>query len=185
MNAAPVVPVDIETSMTPAEGVKLAGLADGDVVLELGAWQGFSTVCLAQNAEFVLSVDWHQGDAHAGYGSTLVPYLQNLQRFGLLAGERVAVHVGRFEHLCSLLADQSFDGVFVDGLHDYASVRRDADQAKRLARDWVAFHDYGVEAVNADGLAFGVAKAVTEVFGEPTEIVDTLAIVRVRDAGQE
>lgn len=179
MTVKAVIPTDVPTSMSEAEGEKLAELAEGDVVLELGAWQGFSTVCLAQSAEFVLSVDWHQGDEHAGHGSTLVPYLQNLQRYGLIGADRVAVHIGRFEHICSLLADRTFDGVFVDGLHDYASVRRDADQAKRLAREWVAFHDYGVEASSAGGLGFGVERAVGEVFGEPTEIVDTLAIIRL------
>lgn len=174
-----VIPTDVPTSMTTVEGAKLSELAVDKVVLELGAWQGFSTICMAQNAEFLLSVDWHQGDEHAGHGSTLVPYLQNLQRYGLIGTDRLSVHVGRFEHICSLLADQSFDGVFVDGLHDYGSVRRDADQAKRLAREWVAFHDFGVEASSAGGLGFGVEKAVTEVFGEPAEIVDTLAIVRL------
>ncbi len=125
-----------------------------------------------------VAVVWHQGDDHAGHGNTLVPYLQNLQRYGLLDSGQLAVHVGRFEHICALLRDDSFDGVFVDGLHDYASVRRDADEAKRIAREWVAFHDYGVEASNAGGLEFGVAQAVDEVFGEPGEVVDTLAIVR-------
>jgi hypothetical protein len=176
-----VIPTDVPTSMTEAEGLKLAELAEGKLVLELGAWQGFSTICLAQAAEVVHSVDWHGGDAHAGYGSTLVPYLQNLQRYGLLgAGSRLATHIGRFETICPVFADQSFHGVFVDGAHDYESVLADGKQALRLTNEWIAFHDYGVHLSDQGGeLPFGVTEAVTELFGSPHELVDTLAIVRL------
>jgi hypothetical protein len=174
-----VLPTDVPTSMTLDEGAKLAELARGQSVLELGAWQGFSTICLAQTATVCHSVDWHGGDENAGFSDTLVPYLRNLQRYGMLRSERVVVHIGRFHAVCDAFRDGRFDGVFVDGAHDYKSVIEDGKMAWRLARKWIAFHDYGVDGSDAGGPRFAVAEAVAELFGSPSELVDTLAVVRL------
>lgn len=170
---------EIPTSMTESEGEALARLAEDKTVLELGAWQGYSTVCMAQTARALFSADWHLGDEHAGEGSTLVPYLQNLQRYDLL--RHVTVIVGRFEDLYPTLADDSFDCVFVDGQHDYESVRLDATQALRVCRPGgtVAFHDYGVQASSEGGGDFGVTRLLHEFWpARDFDLVDTLAIVR-------
>ena len=55
-------PADIATSMSEMELDKLADLAQGKRVLEIGARVGASTVAMARVAESVHSVDWHQGD---------------------------------------------------------------------------------------------------------------------------
>lgn len=177
MTPAVVLP-DIPTSMSENEGLALARLADNKIVLELGAWQGYSTVCIAQTAAVTHSVDWHRGDAHAGQGSTLIPYLQHLQRYGLLA--HVNVHIGRFETVLPALQDAYFDVVFLDGQHDYDSVKADAEQAVRVAKPGavLAFHDYGIGMSDRSGLKFGVNEAVDELF-TVGEVVDTLAIVRL------
>jgi predicted O-methyltransferase YrrM len=176
MQAGFLFPRDIQSSLTEEEGKKLAELAKGRVVLELGAWLGRSTVCLGQTAKTVVSIDWHQGDAHAaraGRASTLPGYLRSLERYGL--SDRVVTVVSRFEEVLPFLADDSFDLVFLDGFHSYEQVSADIQSLRRLVRPggWFAFHDYGVAR-------FGVTRAVDEAFGRPLDVVGTLAVVRER-----
>lgn len=174
-----VFPEDIESSLTEAEGRTLAELANGKIVLELGAWLGRSTVCLAQTAARLYSVDWHRGDEHAGLAPTLAPYLRNLNRYGLF--DRVIPIIGRFEDVLPALGYAHFDGVFLDGFHTYEAVLSDADQARRLVAPggWMAFHDYGVQASSFSNEPFGVTDAVNEMFGTAVTVVDTLAFVEV------
>ena len=172
-----VLPADVPTSMSAKEGRKLSEIAEGRTVLELGAWQGYSTIILAQVAHETHSVDWHHGDPHAGEGSTLGSYLRNLQRYGLLTD--VVTHIGRFEHVLPAMRNHYFDVVFIDGQHDYESVRSDTEQALRLVKTGgtLAFHDYGVQASSEGGGAFGVTRVVDELPWPLVDLVDSLAIV--------
>src|SRR5215831_1872750 len=144
------IPDDIPSAVTGEEAAKLASLASGGDVLELGAQYGFSTVILAQAARRVTSVDWRQGDAsiEAMGGEcedTWEPYLANLIRYGVRS--KVDAMRGRFADVLPALAKQGalFDGVFLDAQHDTASVEADLALALPLVRPggWVAFHDYG------------------------------------------
>jgi hypothetical protein len=123
-----------------------------------------------------VSVDWHRGDEHAGPGRTLLGYTQSLDRYGL--ADRVITVVARFEDVLPLLADQSFDLVFLDGAHGYEQVTRDIAAVRHAlkADGALAFHDYGVEASPVGRGRFGVTQALLEAFGEPDRVVDTLAI---------
>jgi Methyltransferase domain/Glycosyl transferases group 1 len=159
------IPDDIPSAVTGEEAAKLASLASGGDVLELGAQYGFSTVILAQAARRVTSVDWHRGDASiAAMGGecadTWEAYLGNLARYGV-AG-KVDARRGRFADVLPALAKAGvlFDGVFLDAQHDTASVEADLALALPLVRPggWVAFHDYGrSEATGHPG--FGVSEA--------------------------
>src|SRR5258706_8640351 len=163
--ASIVVPDDIPTAITADEAAKLATLAAGKDVLELGAWHGFSTVILAQAARRVTSVDWHQGDVHAGEGDTWDGYRANLTRYGVTG--KVDGRRGRFSDVLPALAKQGalFDGCFLDAQHDSASVAADLALALPLIRPggFIAFHDYGrSEATGHPG--FGVTP-VADRFG--------------------
>jgi predicted O-methyltransferase YrrM len=175
-NPTIIIPVDVESSLTHDECVALAELADGKTTLELGAWRGRSTICMAQTARRLVSVDWHYGDAHAGYLPTLGEYWANLHRYGL--AKRVITIIGRFEQALPLLAEDTFELVFLDGFHSYEQVKADIELLKPLAhRDaTVAFHDYMVAGSSRGGPGFGVTHAVEETFGSPSRVVDTLAI---------
>src|SRR5215831_6278853 len=151
------IPDDIPTAVTGEEAAKLASLASGGDVLELGAQWGFSTVILAQAARRVTSVDWHQGDASIVAVSgeedcpdTWEPYLANLIRYGVRS--KVDAMRGRFADVLPNLARRGalFDGVFLDAQHDTASVEADLALALPLVRPggWVAFHDYGRSDAN-------------------------------------
>jgi predicted O-methyltransferase YrrM len=135
----------IQSAVTAEEARALASLARGRTVLELGAQFGYSTVVLASVADLVISVDWHQGDPHAGEWDTWDIFNANLARYGVQ--DRVQAVVGRFEDVLPRMeaAGDQFDGAFLDGSHDEASVARDLSLVLPLIRTggFVAFHDYG------------------------------------------
>ena len=164
------LPDDIPSAVTAEEAAKLASLASGGDVLELGAQYGFSTVVLAQAARRVTSVDWHQGDESitamgGGSGDTWEAYRANLRRYGVAS--KVDARRGRFEDVLPALARQGtlFDGCFLDAQHDAAAVQADLDLVLPLLRPgaWIAFHDYGrSDATGHPG--FGVT-GVADAFG--------------------
>jgi len=142
-------------------------------VLECGAFFGYSTVVLASVADHVHSVDWHHGDKDAGPYETLQDYMANLSRYGI--ADRVTAHVGRFEDVLPMLRAHSFDGCFLDGQHDRASVDRDLELVRRLMRrpSWIAVHDYGLFDVQPAVDAF-IRDSGYRVEG----VTDTLAVLR-------
>jgi GT2 family glycosyltransferase/predicted O-methyltransferase YrrM len=156
-----VIIPDIPSAVTREEATALAALAAGCKVLELGAYQGFTTVVLASVAEHVWSVDWHKGDEHSGTYDSEAAYRANLAVHGV-AG-RVTACCGRFEDEVPRLAAAGViaDGAFIDGQHDEASVRADLALALTVVRPggWIAWHDYGRgEATGHPGFAVtGVA----------------------------
>lgn len=160
---------DILSAVTQAECGRLAELAAGGIVLEMGAHLGRSTVALASTALRVHSIDWHRGDGHAGYNNTLQEFIRNLDRYGLR--DKVVAHVGRFEDVIPVFRARQFDLIFLDGFHEEAQVLVDFDQAKGALRAGgaFAFHDYGSPT-------FGVTAAVDRL-GLPIERTDNLAVI--------
>ena len=150
----------IPSAVTVNESVALADLAQGKVVLEMGAWLGYSTILLASVAERVTSVDWHKGDDHAGNMDTYAQFLENLAWYGV--SDRVEVVRGRFEDALPRMAAEGrlFDGCFLDAHHAEESVTRDIGLALPVLKQgaFFAFHDYGRnEATGYPG--FGVTEA--------------------------
>lgn len=141
----PIYPGDIITAVTGDEAAELARLAAGKMVLELGAYHGYSTVVLASVANQVYSVDWHLGDDHAGLGDSWNIFNDSLRKYGV--ADRVVVCHGRFENEVPRLAAAGVqvDGAFIDGMHDEPSASRDLALALTLVRPggFIAFHDYG------------------------------------------
>lgn len=128
--------------LSDQEARELQSLAAGKTVLELGAWKGRSTVALAAVAEYVVSVDRHQGIVEMGDEDSLPDYLDAVRGLG-----NVAIVVADFDRMVPLLAD--FDVVYVDGNHDDVSAERDARMALMHLSDGgvVAFHDWDIETV--------------------------------------
>ena len=155
------------------EAEKLADLAQGKMVLEVGACLGCSTIALASTAEYVVSVDWHRGDTQTvGWGFTAHKYLDNLIQYHVL--DKVSAVVADCTKVGPLLADESFDMAFIDGDHRYDAVCRNIELflPKVKPGGVIAFHDYGM------GSCFE-KQAIDERWGGPDELVDFLAIVNV------
>ena len=140
-------PTEIPSGVSAVEADVLAELARDALVLECGSWYGFSTVVMGRTARRLYAVDWHHGDAHAGERDTLHDYMLNLARYGLT--DTVQTVIGRFETVLEAFRPDYFDGAFLDGMHDAASVARDLGLvAPFVARSgcWFAIHDYIVPA---------------------------------------
>lgn len=150
--------------LTEAEGRKLAELAAGRTALELGAFKGLSTSYLT-TASLLVSVDWHHGDDDAGHGDSLPDYLATARPL-----VNVVPVIARFDQIVPLLRPM-FDLVFVDGAHDYDSVKADIVLARSVVKPdgILACHDY-------DTSFDGCTKAQLELLGPPREIVDSLAV---------
>lgn len=150
---------DIESGVTQKEAAKLAELATGKTVLEVGSWLGRSAVAIASTAKILHAVDWHRGDPHASHRETLSEFVSNLQRYKVR--DKVVIHVGRNEDVLPLMANASFEFVFLDSFHERTAVEKDIALARRLVKPGgsMAFHDYG-QNISAAGIPFGVTEAV-------------------------
>lgn len=160
-------PKEIPGWLTEAEAQTLARLAEDKEVLEIGSYQGKSTVAMGQTARSISSIDWHKGDAQTGPTDTLEAFRHSLARYGLV--EKVKVYVGKTDEIAPTLPSGAFDMGFIDGAHDEKSVRIDSEAVKRLVRPGgvVAMHDYAMPSVRT---------VATEFFGrQPAGTVDDLA----------
>jgi predicted O-methyltransferase YrrM len=124
-------PESVPGWLTQAEGKLLWELAADQVVLELGTACGRSTICSAQRARRVVSVDRRPQTEAAEW----------LRRYGLL--ERVTF---RHDDVASLRDefDERFTLAFIDTEHDAESVARDIEFALKVLEpvSVIAFHDY-------------------------------------------
>jgi predicted O-methyltransferase YrrM len=161
----------IPTSLTSAERDELERLAVDATVLEVGSQYGSSTITMARTARIVYAVDHHRGGPISGEWDTLGDFIAEIDRHG--ARDRVVPLVGRSDQLVDVLAPSRFDFVFVDsGKESVDEVRAQTLEARQLVRRGgvIAFHDYGRFAV--------IDEALRAELGEPTRVVDTLAVFK-------
>lgn len=125
--------------LTKIEGDALREMAEGCEVLEIGTYCGRSTICLAQSAESVVSIDPHDGRGTSKPRYTLEECRDNLTRYGVL--DKVTLLLERPSSI------EPIDLAFIDGAHDRENVEADLEYAKQhLRKDGlIAFHDYGQE----------------------------------------
>lgn len=149
-NAEPwTFPADVDGWLTEAEGRELAALAAGQDVLEIGAYCGLSTICMAQTAKTVTVIDPMDGRATQKPRNTEEEFWANARRYGvadkirILRGttlERMYDQAERRAHI----PDGSIGFAFIDGDHSYRSVIVDHLHARSVLKTGglVAFHDY-------------------------------------------
>jgi SAM-dependent methyltransferase len=166
---------DIDGWLRPAEGAKLAELAAGKRVLEIGSYFGLSTVCLARTAAHVTAIDPHDGRGTHVPQSTIGRMKLNLARYGVSAKVQIRQATAAEAH-ASMNGD-AFDLIFIDGAHDRESVAADIDIARqRLAPGGlIAFHDYRSDA---DPGATAAIDDLLQSGGELVSLVESLAVVR-------
>lgn len=182
-------PGDVPGWLLESEGRALASLAAGKQVLEIGSYCGRSTICMAQTARGVYAVDTFDSRATGEVHETYQAFVANLNRYGL--SDRVAAHRGLAADVVPGLATVGgFDLAFIDGAHDYASVRQDADLARSVLKPdgLLAFHDYRTAPGAVDGRWDpGVTRCVDELVGAGAENVGcygTVAVLSVRRLGR-
>jgi predicted O-methyltransferase YrrM len=156
----------ISTSLTAAESDRLAELAAGRDVLEIGSAYGFSACVMAlAGAKHVTAVDPH---TWLGSHEAMV---SNLDK----AGVAESVTIVRDASPAALAGLGPFGLVFVDGDHSAEAVAADVAAARAALDDGgvLAVHDYG-----EDCCCPGVRQALDILFpAGPDELTDTLFVV--------
>lgn len=163
-------PRDIEGWLHPDEAAKLAELAAGKRVIEVGSYCGLSTVCMARTAEHVAAVDYFDGRATPVPADTLAAFRRNIARHGV--AEKVETY-----HPDAVVKPPKYDLLFIDGAHDAESVAEDIDKYLPYLKSGglVAFHDYNQPAHP------GVTRVVdrfVESGGEMISVTEHLAVVK-------
>ena len=95
---------------------------------EIGTFRGVSTALLAHYADRVITLD--------------VKYFEEAMYLWAYAGvmEKIEYIVITDENKKEVISNIDFDFVFIDGHHDYESVKKDFELTKKCGR--VLFHDY-------------------------------------------
>jgi predicted O-methyltransferase YrrM len=165
--------------MTEAELLWLAEQASRRwLIAEIGSFHGRSTRALADNCiGTVIAVDpWYSGrekDAEIGRSFGIAPeppfpaFLRNM------ADSPCTVIPYRLDSLKAAqnLRNLRFDMVFIDGDHEYESVKEDILAWRPLLREGglLCGHDYGHPDYHA-----GVTAVVNELFGQPSRGPDLI-----------
>lgn len=147
-------------------------------VLELGPYEGLSTCNISLTAKGIVTVDAFDGRGTPDPKDTYQLLVDNLQK---IEGRcPVQIHKGTFAEVLPRL-DRQFDLIFIDGAHDYDSVKSDIELAAPLLREGgcLIFHDYATEFP-------GVVQAIDElVQAGATPVAQDTTLVMVRlDAHQ-
>lgn len=139
--------------LTKTEGFFLYNVAkkikSGNVIVEVGSWKGKSTICLGSGAKGknqikIFSIDPHIGSSEHqkmfGHVDTFEEFTQNISKAG------IAEYVEPIRNTSENAAknfNQKIEFVFIDGAHDYNSVKLDFNLwfPKVMSGGFLAFHD--------------------------------------------
>ena len=158
----------ISTSLSEDEAAKLAELAAGKTVMEIGSAYGYSAVVMAVAGGQVVAIDPHSWLPSFG------PMTENLAAYGV--EDRVTIIMDGAENAVPMLEDRGlrFDLVWIDGDHSQQAVERDVRLALTVLAPGgvLACHDY--DEISCPGVRPGLEAMV----GNPHELIGTLAIYR-------
>jgi len=172
---------EIESLLLPLEPLALYRLCkrlpDNSKILEIGSYQGGSTVAIghaiAGSNKSLYCLDPWQGYLnqddfafidHSKIKDDFVVF-NNFLRNTSFIGENLRVLRGRSSSFADLLAGKEFDLIFIDGAHDYPSVRVDIIIAFSAikAGGIICGHDYHSQG-------HGVVRAVNELIRDVPSI---------------
>lgn len=145
-------PAPVKGWFSLIEGQTLANYAAGRRCLEIGAFCGKSTICMAQTAAEVITIDPLDGrSVGRDARDTEVELLANLREYGVR--DKVRVLKGTTEEHAPHLAGK-FGLIFIDGDHHTDAVALDVKLTLPLLEDGgiMAFHD-GAEPGPAKAIA--------------------------------
>lgn len=155
------------------------GLPHNAKIVEVGAWHGKSTVFLANLLKYrrpditLFSVDRWNGVVDAqlleDHTQCWKTFLDNLTKYGVLEYV-IPLRMESVDAACHF-KPHSLDFVYLDGSHDYWSVKADilAWKPKLVAGGILAGHDWNLESVQ---------KAVSETLGGPRNVTGNTWVVK-------
>jgi disulfide oxidoreductase YuzD len=163
-------------------------LAPGGTIAEIGVAHGeFSEFLLAQLApETLIAFDFfNMHEAGSLWGKDTRQLLQGMKHLDFYQhrfhsrGDQVVTEPGVSYLTLAKYPDQTFDMIYVDAGHDYASVKRDADLAldKVKSDGFLVFNDY-IMYDHLVGEPYGVVQVVNQIIVEQDLAVYGLALER-------
>lgn len=146
--------------------------------LEVGSYKGKSANCIASVATSLACVDTFmcQDDGQSQGTKNILPnFLNNTRKYS----DKITPIVGDSKKVHHNIADDNYDFLFIDAMHDYESVRTDIINywPKLKIGGTLILHDYN----NNDYP--GVKRAATELLGDCVSSVDSIAIYKKGEAG--
>lgn len=114
-------------------------------VLEIGAWKGRSTAAIASGCKgYVYTVDHFRGSEEQEHKQALVNEAPIFSQFALNMVNYDNLIVMKMDSMnaVTLFPDNSIDMIFIDGGHDYDTVRKDILKWTPKARKIICGHDY-------------------------------------------
>ena len=161
------------------EGTALAKYAQDKKCLEIGSFKGKSANYIAPVAESLICIDPFRADdggqtQYVDY-TTLQEFLKNTSKF-----KNITPVIGKSEDVYQQFQTDQFEMMFIDGMHDYDSVKSDIEKywPKLKVGGYMCFHDYQKDWT-------GVIKAVDGFFGKPDALYDSVAVVQKKDTKLE
>lgn len=172
--------LEIKGWLTEEERLALRKWCFQKDVLEMGSFQGLSSCQIAMTARTLICVDTFDGRGTVEPGDYTEIFWQNLNAIPRTA--TVKAVKGLFAEVLPNLTE-TFDVIFIDGSHDYASVMQDIELAvPRLRKGGVLLmHDYSAENP-------GVVQAIDEFVAagaRPVAQIDSLVMIQVDKTKKE
>lgn len=143
-----IVPMEqIHGWLTEKEAECLKRYAKEKVCLEIGAFEGKSTVAMAQVAKKVYSVDPFSandaGVAQENHRTTLISYLYNTSPF-----TNIVAMIGYSYDVLPLLKMRNIEMVFVDGNHSFDACLKDLAMCSGVP--YILCHDWKEDGFEVD-----------------------------------
>ena len=155
--------------------IKELGDVSDKTMIEIGSFIGESTIIFAQHFKEVIAIDpflpdYHKEDPTSKFNFDEVydEYKRRTSPFTNIKTLRLTSNDAVKE-----LNSETYDFIYIDGLHSYEGVKDDIDNYLSLVKPggYIGGHDYG-------GTWVGVKKAVNEKFGKPDKTYKDLSWIK-------
>lgn len=162
---------EIEGWLTPEEGNALSLHAKNRRCVEIGSYKGKSANYIASVADSLICIDTFSADDGGQTQENNITTFDAFRANTKLYDNIIPV-VGSSFDVHRILVENHFEFLFIDGMHDYLSVKKDLLNfvPKLKAGSVIVFHDY-------DEAWQGVIDCVDEFFGTPDELHGSAAVI--------
>lgn len=150
--------------LAECERMALRRWAFGCKVLEVGCYEGLSTMQMCMTANHVTTVDTFDGRATGEMRDTEADFHENMR--ACESTHKVFAIKGNSKDVLPKL-EKGFSFIFIDGDHSYEGVNADGKNARKLLAEGgaIAFHDH-------DGLHPGIVQTVQELVEDGMHFVE-------------